>query len=504
MTTTAPAVTSPAAVRPPRWRRALRAVLTVLRRERAFAALALGATVVGWRLAHHLLYPAGLLLLVLWGASVLLRRRNRIAFALAVVAFGVGGPWLGVRLEYEPGASTPTVVNAQYWAYVATADGIPVFMNGVAAALVAVDDSGEPAWRADLPDGASLTPSADGGFLVRGVTSVARLDPRGQRAWTHPAPALSTSFVAEADDIVVTRACSDGADGTTCTWAGADRADGSTRWEVTGAPAPGWAITTVGPQGADGAFAPPGTSLFTVRAESGDVEVHTATTGAVVYEVGSRVTPLLVGDAVLAVHQANPCGAELVRDGERVWSADVLCGSWAPIAADQPAEPGAEDLWFARPRADVGGLVGDSWWSAPGAAGRVTVIDLRTGAVRYEPVADRVLGAGVEVRLSAGAISVRDPDDGTELWTARIPSDGRWVVAEGDVVVVRHEPSLLLEEVFRADAPLAVVEVYEAVTGRLRGRLPADGGIEAAGDRVVVDVTDGPVRDSPTAVVIGP
>jgi len=464
-------------------------------RRWAAAVLGLAVAVGAWRAGLSWFYVPGVLVTLIGAVRALRGRRIlQLVVVVAVAGVSLGGPWLGVRLAYEPVGVEVSWLVESYSQYVTTFDDATVFYQE--DGLAAVGGDGSELWTSELPDVRYLWPMADGRLVAVLSDALVGVDDEGERVWSRPA-VWGDELVAAADGVVVLRSCVDQEHGPArCTWTGVEVADGGTAWETSGVWAPGWSIGD-GAQGDEVVRTRP-TSLFTVRDESGAFEVREAATGRVAQALSDdRTAPILVGDDVLLVQQSGECSIALVREGEPGWTTAFDCAQWHDL----------EYSWTT-----PGVVVGDTFWAQPVEDVGTLVVDLRDGTVRtagysywggwypYGSFDDRepvhVLGAGVEAHVGPGGVVVRDPSSGDRLWSVAVRGeDVRSVQVAGEVLVLsRYTQPLLLHEWFAPEDPKRIaVEVYDARSGELRASVRPEGypwSPLLAGDRVVLDVGD--------------
>ncbi|RYV50626.1 hypothetical protein [Pengzhenrongella frigida] len=475
-----------------------RSARSVVRRSWVLV-LALVVVVVAWRIAVTALYVSGLALTVVGVLVVLRGRRNwAVGASAVVVVLGLGGPWLGVRLAYRPVGVAVSGSVESYSEYLTSVGDVTLLTHR--DSVLAVGDSGATAWQTDVPDLSGVWPLTDGRLLVRADGELVAIagDAEGERGWSRPLVAGEDTLVAVSADVVVQRSCvkAEGAVAS-CTWAGVDLADGAGLWEVEGAWAPGWPVRSGRPSTSVSIVHSLETSLFTVRGERGEIDVHDADTGQTVQVLrGPDVSPVLVGDAALVFRTGGTCSVELVRTAGSQWTSEYPCALWD--------EPEYDFSWG-------GSRVGDAYWGEPIEGRGTLVVDLGDGTVRNEGASyerdiypfgfeDRepveVLGAGLDVQVRSDGLVGRDPVDGTARWEVGVPGANiRSVQAAGGVVVMtRYQRPLLLHEWFAPEDPrTVVVEVLDAVSGERRAVVrTADmlGGPVLVGDRVLLEVAD--------------
>jgi outer membrane protein assembly factor BamB len=454
-----------------------------LLQPRALAVLTVSliGVIVSWQLSLSWCYLLGLAVVLAWGLFALDHRVLwQLALTLAVAGVGIGGPWLALRLSYQP-VGVEVAAPVDLMTDVVSDEGV-VFFAGYSG-VVAVDDSGAELWRADM-EVDDVWPLGDGRLLVATWDDLVLLDADGRHVWSRPLPeglGWTFGFVARDDDVLVHQGCAlEGSRPTDCRYTAMDATDGSTRWELWGTWAPGWPL-------ANGEMRDKvrtiDTSLFTVLGESGSIEVRDAGTGEVIREVpADGVTPVLVDDALLLVHDGEPCRAELWRDGGQEWTAEFDCALWrAPT--DQYEDPGRR--------------IGDAFWVTPVEGQGRLVVDLGTGTVRVVDAEEsHALGAGVDVEVRDGGLTVRDPVDGRPLWEVSLAlgNVGSLRVSGDLVVVARETGGMLLREWFAPrDGRRHVVDVYDARTGELVASFRRESEFFApivADDRFVADVSD--------------
>jgi hypothetical protein len=464
---------------------------------RRWATTVLGLVVVvgAWRVGISWVYVLGVLVTLI-GAVKALHGRWILQLAAVVAVGGVslGGPWLGVRMAYEPvGVEVPRSVES-YAHYVTTVDDATIFYQE--DRLTAVGGDGSELWTSDLIDLRYILPVTDDRLVtvLRGV--LVGVDDEAGRVWSRLV-VWEDDLAAQGDGVVVLRSCvTQEGEPARCTWTGVEVVGGETAWETSGLWAPGW--SAVDAQHWDDYVRALPAALFVVRDESGFFEVREAATGNVVQRLPDDDTaPVLVGDDVLVVQQSGECSIALLRDGEPEWTSAFDCAQWRDL-----------EYSFATP----GVVVGDTFWAQPVEDVGTLVVDLRDGTVRtagysywgawypYGSFDDRepvhVLGAGVEAQVGPGGVVVRDPSSGDRLWSVAVrDEDVRSVQVAGEVLVLsRYVQPLLLHEWFAPeDRARIAVEVYDVRSGELRATARPEGYPWApllAGDRVVLDVGD--------------
>ncbi len=443
-------------------------------------AVAAAAMAAGWAFTSNLLYLGGLILALIWAMVVLERPRNRWLVALSILGVGLGGPCLGVVLSYrDAGVLVDADLQLLGTSYITT-QGDAVVLTG----FVAVDGDGREAWS--LRGGGAYRDQValgDGSFLVAGLQDYALVDANGVPAWAVSVEPYIGEVAAVGGGALVVRTCDDTEDGVGCTWTGFDLADGTTRWEVAGRPAPAWPVPDSDVLGGSGTLLSP-PSVFGVTGESGATELRDAGTGRVIEEVPGAATVLLARDAAVVVDLSGPCRAELWDGDGGGWTTEVDCALMAAL----PAAPfTAEELTVPALVEGLGTLVGQTWWASPPPPGDESlVLDLGTGAARTVPGGSRVYGAGVVVEQEGDDFTVRDPLDGSRLWG--VTRDGYVIGLGGDLVVFWYDAPLLLDQLFGPEYRDSVVEVREARTGDVVARLRADGSVVVADDRIFVEV----------------
>ncbi|WP_182111576.1 MULTISPECIES: hypothetical protein [unclassified Actinotalea] len=454
------------------------------------------AGVVGWRLGVTGLYLGGLVVTALALAVVVGskdRARVGLLAAAAVVAGGIAGPWLGIRLAYA-GAGVEVSGVESYAEYVGHLGDVAVLAQS--SQLVGLGGDGDAVWVADEPDRRLVWTVGEDRVLVRTGEELRARDAQGAEVWSVPWTKNRFRPVAVADGVLVVESCDHVslAEGM-CSWTGLRVADGRTAWE-TSAPAGGARWVASFDDLASSAPGLPPTSIVATGTEAGGVALLDGATGRTLGELAPGREVVLVGDAALLVTTEGDCSVELVRDGATAWTTPFDCELWRP----------SEHLTF-----PAGTLVGSTFWfeSWDDGAGRL-VVDLEDGAVRTEayaftsgtfPYGDfgpddlpvNVLADGVVLEVTAGAVIGRTPE-GEERWRVGIRSqDLRSLQASADVVVLSRYPQpLLLHEWFaREDRSRVVVDVLDARTGALLAGVRQEAypwSPTIVGDRVLMEV----------------
>lgn len=467
------------------------------------AGLGVVGVVWGWRAGLTWPYVVGLVVAVIGALRILRDLRDLRPLALAglvglVALLGVGGPWLGARLAYAPvGVEAPAWVES-FSHYVTTVDGGPVLLWD--DALVALDEDGAEAWTSVADGVRRLWSVSEDRLVTLGYEALSATGTDGADLWSRPLDAeVEYDVVAMGERVVVLRSCTTSQEGSPaqCTWAGVDVDSGDTVWQTSGTWAAGW--SAVGrPLWDDYVSAVP-SSLVVVRGASGTLDVHDATTGDVVQTLpDDGRAPVLVGGELLLVQQSGDCSVSLMRDGEPVWVTELDCARW-PELEHELTTPGV--------------VVAGELWTRPAEETGTVVVDLADGTVRYEGFsywaqwfpygefdADRepvhVLGAGVQVDVDPGGLTVRDPGSGERLWSLATRGDDiRSLQLDGEVLVLTRytRPLLLHEWLAPQDPDHVAVDVYDVRTGERRASARPEAypwSPLLAGDRVVLDVAD--------------
>lgn len=359
-----------------------------------------------------------------------------------------------------------------------------VFAHRDGSRLVASTVDGEKAWQ--WTNGAAidaLVPlSADLAWVATSgnpASDGSVVDRHGVQRWA--APTSGTHLAAVTPDVVVRMDCRTDSG---CTWTGHAAADGSTLWEVQ-AEQPVEASAALDPVGEHGTWADvvavadhrgvPALFATTDSAPqasaSGQVQVHSAATGAVLRTIADE-TFVIAGGALVLVEQTaeDECAVSVAGEFD-VGPVETSC----ELLGMDPARAArtGDTLYAYVPAGDANALLDLTTGESSVRAGSVGLAtDSAQGLSGERPTG--ILGAGMLVDTVAppgAGYPVRDARTSEHVWGVESSDeDPPRVMAAGNLVVIEHPLERTLREKLSRNAPPQSpvrLEVYRAEDGDL-------------------------------------